>query len=86
MIIVNIRVPSVEKVYNLSVEEKVQIGDLIEEIALLVYQKEGFSFEGDPHIAFDQMCLCSIDVGVQFNRQNTLENYGICDGAELMLV
>ena len=86
MIIVNVRVPALEKVYNLSIEEKSQVGDLIDEITLLVCQKEGLAFEGDPHLAFGQMSLYSIDAGVQLDRQNTPANYSVCYGAELMLV
>lgn len=86
MIIVNVRVPALEKVYNLSIEEKAQVSDLIDEITLLICQKEGLVSEEDPHLAFGQMSLCSIDAGVQLDRKSTPANYGVCDGAELMLV
>ena len=52
MIIVNVRVPALEKVYNLSIEEKAQVSDLIDEITLLICQKEGLVSEEDPHLAF----------------------------------
>ena len=86
MIIVNISVPALEKTYNFSVEEKAQVGDLIDEIALLVYQKEGLAFEGDPKIVFQEMTLCSVDKKAQLDRSHTLEEYGVCDGSELLLV
>lgn len=86
MIIANVRVPALEKVYNFSLEEKAQIDELIDEIALLVFQKEGLAFEGDPKRAFSQMSLCSLDSGIQLSRRHTLADYGVCDGSELMLV
>lgn len=86
MIIVNIRVPALEKVYNFSVEEKALVSDLIDEVVLLVYQKEGLSFEGDPRAAFREMSLCSLDAGIQLDRQYTLSDYSVCDGSELILV
>lgn len=86
MIIVNIRIPALEKVYNFSIEENAQVSDLIEEITLLVFQKEGLHFDGDPKEDFREMSLCSLDAGVQFSRQATLAEYSVCDGAELILV
>lgn len=86
MIIANVRVPALEKVYNFSIEEKAQVDELIEEIALLVFQKEGLAFEGEPKSAFSEMTLCSLDAGIQLDRRYTLADYGVCDGSELMLV
>ena len=82
MIVVNIRVPALEKVYNFSVEEKAKIDDLIEEIVELVKQKEGVQFHG----ALDQLALCSVEKGLQCNKECILTDYGICDGDELILV
>ena len=86
MIIVIVKVPALEKVYNFSLEEKAQVDELIDEITLLVFQKEGLSFDGDPKSAFSEMSLCSLDAGIQLGRQYTLADYGVCDGSELMLV
>ena len=86
MIIVNVRVPALEKIYNFSLEEKAQISELIEEITQLVVQKEGLSIEEDTKAAFNEMSLCSLDASVQLSRQYSLADYGISDGAELMLV
>ena len=73
MIIVDVRVPALEKVYNFSVEERAKVGDLIEELVELVIQKEN-------------MVLCSVENGVQCDRSCCLSDYGICGGAELILV
>ena len=82
MIIVNIRVPALEKEYNFSLEETAKIRDLIEEIVELIAQKERISFGGD----LEEMVLCSVEKGEQCNREQCLSDYGITGGAELILV
>ena len=82
MIVVNIRVPALEKTYNFSVEEKARIDDLIEEIVELVKQKEGVQFHG----SMDQLALCAVEKGLQCNKGCSLSDYGVCDGDELILV
>lgn len=82
MIIVNIRVPAIEKVYNFSVNEKVRTEDLIEEIVEMVKQKEGVRFRGD----LSSLVLYSVDSGTSFRRERCLSDYGIYSGDELMLV
>ena len=82
MVIVDVNVPALEKVYNLSLEEKAKIDDLIEEIVELVLQKEHLDFKGDHH----ELVLCAVESGVQMKRDKTLNDYGIVGGAELILV
>ena len=82
MVIVDVSVPALEKVYNLSREEKAKIDDLIEEIVELVLQKEHLDFKGDHH----ELVLCAVESGVQMRRDKTLNDYGIVGGAELILV
>lgn len=82
MIIVNVKVPALEKEYNFSLEEKAPVGDLIEEIVELILQKEGVLFSGD----IREMVLCSLENGIQCARERSLSEYGICGGAELILV
>ena len=82
MIIVNIKVPALEKEYNFSLDETAPVGDLIEEIAEQIEQKEGVQFRGDP----GEMVLCSMDAGFQCRPENCLNDYAICGGAELILV
>ena len=82
MVIVDVSVPALEKVYNLSLEEKAKIDDLIEEIVELVLQKEHLDFKGDHH----ELVLCAVESGVQMKRDKTLNDYGIVGGAELILV
>lgn len=82
MIIVNVRVPALEKVYNFSLEEKAKIRDLVEEIVELIVQKEGVQFGGK----LEEMSLCSVENGEQCAKENSLSDYGIVGGSELILV
>ena len=82
MIIVNIKVPALEKEYNFSVDENAPVQDLVEEIAELIVQKEGVQFSG----SMEDMVLCSREPGFQCARRNCLNDYGIYGGAELILV
>ncbi len=82
MIIVNIRIPALEKVYNFSIDERARVEDLIEEIVEMVKQKEGVKFQGD----LKGLVMCSIDKGMSFLKERCLAEYGIYSGDELMLV
>lgn len=82
MVIVDVSVPALEKVYNLSLDEKAKIDDLIEEIVELVLQKEHLEFKGDHH----EFVLCAVESGAQMRRDKTLGDYGITGGAKLILV
>ena len=82
MIIVNVHIPALEKIYDFSVEEKARISDLIEELVELVAQKESISFSG----SLDAMALCIIEKGEQCAGDKCLNDYGVCGGAELILV
>ena len=82
MIIVNIKVPALEQVYNFSVDEKATVSDLIEEIVELVKQKEGVQFHGD----IEELIICAVEQGVPCKRDESLSRYGIRSGDELVLV
>lgn len=82
MIVVDVKVPGLEKVYNMNVEEKAPVSELIEEIAELIAQKEHIALDGD----ITEMVLGSVDRGVQFRKDRSLSDYGIGGGAELILV
>ena len=82
MIIVNVGVPALEKVYNFSLEEKAKVKDLIEEAVELISQKERIPFTD----SLESMILCIVDTGEQCNQDACLADYGITGGAELILV
>lgn len=82
MIVVNVNVPALEKVYNFSVEEKAKVGELIEELVELIVQKECMPFGGE----IEKMILCSLDSGAMCDKERCLSDYGVYGGSELMLV
>ena len=82
MIIVNIKVPALEKEYNFSVDENAPVSELIEEVVELIAQKEGVQFGGNRN----EVVLCSREPGFQCARESSLNDYGIYGGGELILV
>ena len=82
MIIVNVKVPALEKVYNFSLEEKALVGEIIEEIVELVTQRDQLTFGGD----IQDMVLYLREDGIHLDRDSTLDKYGIQGGSELILV
>lgn len=80
--IVNIRVPAMEKVYNFSINEKAPVDELIEELVELVKQKESVQFGGD----MSTLTLCSTDRRIRYKSHGCVGDYGIRDGDELILV
>lgn len=86
MIIVNIRVPALETVYNFSLDESASVSALIEEMVAVIRKKERFEQERDIKKTYAGMSLCCIDTGIQLRPDLSLKDYGIWDGAEFMLV
>lgn len=82
MIIVNIKVPALEKEHNFSVDENAPVSEVIEEVVELIAQKEGVQFSGN----MNEVVLCSQEPGFQCARESSLNDYGIYGGAELILV
>jgi len=82
MIVVNVNVPALEKVYNFSVEEKARVEDLIEELVELITQKECVPFGGE----IEKMVLATVDGRAMCDREKCLNDYGVCGGGELILV
>ena len=82
MVVVNVTVPALEKVYNMNLEEKAHVSDLIAEIVGLISQKEHVTLQG----IIEKMVLASKDLGITLNRDSNLQYYGIQTGAELMIV
>ena len=82
MVVVNVTVPALEKVYNMNLEEKAHGSDLIAEIVGLISQKEHVMLQGD----IEEMVLASKDLGIILSKENTLQYYGIQTGAELVIV
>ena len=82
MILVDVYVPSVSNNYSFRLDEKIQIGLLIEELAELICQKEQCRFVGDKA----ELHLCMYKMNAIMSKEMTLTDYGIVDGGKLILV
>ena len=82
MIMVDITVPSVSRQYNFSIEEQVPISVLLAEISEVICQKENCVFDGD----ISELTICSREGQLFLDPAHTLEEYGIRNGMQLLLV
>lgn len=81
MIIADVYVPVVNKNYDFSINEKTAIAMVLEEISEMIAQKEGCNTVVNP----DGFILCNGDKETILNPEHTLEQYGIGNGAHLIL-
>lgn len=82
MIMVDVKVPSIGRTYNFSLEENTEIATLIAEIVEVICQKESCHLMGNA----EQIALCSLDQEQILPHGNTLRQCGIHDGCRLLLV
>ncbi len=82
MIMVDVSIPSIGRQYNFSLEEQALISTLLVEISEVICQKESCVLEGEA----GQMLLCSRDQKTIFSPEATLSQYGIKNGARLLLI
>ncbi len=82
MIIVDIYVPVVNKEYDFSINEKLPISLLLEEISEMIAQKEGCLTIEKP----EGFVLCRADTKAIMDVNLTVEAYGIGNGGKLILV
>ena len=82
MIIVDIYVPVVNKVYDFSINEKLPVSVIVEELSEVIAQKEGCMTIEHP----ENFVLCHADTKSIMNADLTVESYGIGNGAKLILV
>lgn len=82
MILVDILIPSLDKTYDFRLDETARIEHVIEEISVMVSQKEQCEIRGNK----DELLLYSYEGHVVLNREFSLSDMGIKDGAKLLLV
>lgn len=82
MLLVDIFVPSVDMMYNFSLNETVEIEVLIQEIVEMICQKEKTKYAGNP----DRLHLYNRENGERLSKNAVLEDCGISTGARLILV
>lgn len=82
MVIVDVVVPSIGRKYNFSLDEAISVTLLTEEIAEAICQKENCILDGEK----EKLNLCSLELEKVLPPDSTLEQNGITNGSQLMLV
>ena len=82
MITVDIYVPVVNKEYDFSINEKLPISLLVEEISEIIAQKEGCLTIEKP----EAFLLCKADTKAIMDSSKTVEAYAVGNGSKLILV
>ena len=74
--------PAYDKSYDMRVEEQTSIRQLMEEMTVLIGQKERNHMAGE----LEKLCLCSIERGEMLSREQCLQDYGIGNGYQFVLI
>ncbi|MCR5526154.1 MAG: glutamyl-tRNA amidotransferase [Lachnospiraceae bacterium] len=82
MILVDVYIPSIDMTYNFSLNEEIQVKDIIDEITEMVERKEGLKLQGDS----SDLVLCSRSENDFLPKDDTLIQCGIETGDSLILV
>ena len=81
MIVVDVYVPALDRVYNFNLDEDSRISVLIEEISDLICRKERSSLDGEK----DKFIMGSLDARINFNPDCSLREYSVKNGDKLIL-
>lgn len=79
---VEVYAPAYDKSYDMRVEEQTSILQLMEEMTVLIGQKERNYMAGE----LEKLCLCSIERGEMLSREQCLQDYGIGNGYRFVLI
>ncbi len=82
MLLVEVYAPAYDKSYDMRVEEQTSIRQLMEEMTVLIGQKERNYMAGE----LEKLCLCSIERGAMLSREQCLQDYGIGNGYRFVLI
>lgn len=82
MIFIDIHVPALNMTYDFSVDENLPIRSVITYMKERILEREQCESEGDPK----GLILCDLERKLILKDNNTLAEYGIENGAELMLL
>ena len=82
MILVDVYVPVMDEIYDFYLDEDVEIGLLIPQIAESICQKEQSVLKGNP----DAITLWKPDIRSRLMRDTTLRKAGVGSGDRLLLV
>ena len=82
ILVVVVYAPAYDKSSDMRVEEQTSIRQLMEEMTVLIGQKERNYMAGE----LEKLCLCSIERGEMLSREQCLQDYGIGNGYRFMLI
>lgn len=82
MLLVEVYAPAYDQSYDMRVEEQAPIRWLIEEMAMLIGQKEKNALAGK----IEELCLCSIEQGQLLSPEQCLQDYGVGNGYRLIII
>lgn len=82
MILVDVYVPALDRVYNFNLDEDAKIAVLIEEISELICKKEHSELDG----VKTRFVMGVVDRKVNFNPKYSLREYSVKNGERLILV
>ena len=82
ILLVEVYAPAYDKSYDMRVEEQKSIRQLMEEMTVLIGQKERNYMAGE----LEKLCLCSIERGEMLSREQCLQDYGIGNGYRFILI
>lgn len=82
MIYAEVEIPSLRRSYDFKLDENTKIDDLIDEMCVIVCQKE----KGEVLVRKNDMILALVSKGIIMNNIYTLSDYNAFDGTKLMLI
>lgn len=82
MILVDIYVPALDKVYDFQVDETIQTGKIIMEIAEMISN----DVKSEKDFGAGKLLLCSMEQEKILEKNKSLQEYGIKNGFRLLLV
>lgn len=82
MILVDIYVPSLDKIYDFQVDETIQTEKIIMEIAEMISN----DVKAESKLEVGKLMLCSMDKEQILQKNLSLQAYGIRNGSRLLLV
>ena len=81
MVLVEIYVACLDKIYDFRLDKNVRIEQIIDEIITVVSQKEDVSIS----LSKEHMTLSIVDKETIMNKQLTLSDYNVVEGLKLIL-
>lgn len=81
MILIDVQIPVLDRIYDFELDEDSMAGVLMEEIIALISKKEHLTVNGGK-----EMYLYSLGQENVLKNDRTLRQQGICDGDRLILI